>query len=93
MRFHQVSCKEKPGRLRHANSVGKCTLTLCEINVTTSNDLWLELKPPEIEEAPHIQLSLCYHAMLGFVTIEVISVRNVPKGGMGRYQGNAFKFE
>ena len=39
------------------------------------------------QEVPHIQLSLCYHAMLGFVTIEVIAVRNVPKGPLGRNQG------
>ena len=40
-----------------------------------------------MQELPHIELSLCYHAMLGFATVDVIAVRNVPKGSLGRYRG------
>jgi len=37
-----------------------------------------------------MQLSLCYDAMLGFVVADVISVRNIPKGSLGRYPGKQF---
>ena len=39
-----------------------------------------------------MQLSLCYDAMLGFVVAEVISVRNIPKGSLGRYPGIPWQF-
>ncbi|XP_078484087.1 uncharacterized protein LOC100185761 [Ciona intestinalis] len=82
----EISSKEKLSRLRHANVVGKCVLTLCDIDLSTSNDIWLDLKAPAVAELPHLQLSLCYHAMLGFVTVEVIAARNIPKGSLGRSQ-------
>nr|CAB3266769.1 synaptotagmin-7 [Phallusia mammillata] len=83
----EISCKEKSGGLRQSKkTLGAIVVPLSDYRLTDSNDIWLDLKPSELEDLPHIQLSLCYHAMLGFVTVEVIAVRNVPKGTLGRYQ-------
>lgn len=82
----KISCKEKGIKLRTSTQLGVSILTLADIDFSTPHDTWLVLNDPSTEEVPHIQLSLCYHAMLGFVTIEVIAVRNVPKGPLGRNQ-------
>ncbi|XP_039268339.2 uncharacterized protein LOC120343268 isoform X1 [Styela clava] len=80
----KICCKEKSSRLRHAEIVGECILALCEIDFKTPTDIWINFNSYEEEEAPHIQLSLCYDAMLGCLTVDVVAARNVPKGSLGR---------
>ena len=45
----QVSCKEKQGRLHKSMVVGKSIITLSDIDKQSPNELWLELKPPDLK--------------------------------------------